>query len=99
MTGVDADLAALIRRLKSLAPAARPTAVETDQRLQWIREKPRRRFRRLAAAVAIMLFGLGAAKYTIDLARERDRANREAQVSQQVTDFLTGLFQVADPSE
>src|SRR5207248_670518 len=30
---------------------------------------------------------------------ERDRANREAEVSRQVKDFLTGLFQVSNPNE
>src|SRR5439155_25550755 len=30
---------------------------------------------------------------------EKDRANREAATSQQVSDFLVGLFHLADPSE
>jgi eukaryotic-like serine/threonine-protein kinase len=33
------------------------------------------------------------------IARERDRANQEAEASRQVSDFLTGLFKVADPNE
>jgi serine/threonine protein kinase/tetratricopeptide (TPR) repeat protein len=33
------------------------------------------------------------------VARERDKANQEAEASRQVTDFLTGLFRVSDPSE
>jgi len=41
--GVDADLARLIQRLKSLAPAVRPTAVDTLERLRWIAAKPKRR--------------------------------------------------------
>ena len=48
VTGLDADLAALIQRLKSTAPAQRPTAVEAAERLRWIRGKPRRRLVRLA---------------------------------------------------
>ena len=43
------DLAALIERLKSTAPAQRPTAVEAAERLRWIRGKPKRRLIRLAA--------------------------------------------------
>ena len=33
------------------------------------------------------------------IARERDRANQEAQASQRVAEFLTALFRVSDPSE
>ena len=33
------------------------------------------------------------------IARERDRANREAAAAKQVTGFLVGLFKVSDPSE
>ena len=33
------------------------------------------------------------------IARERDRANREAAAAKQVSDFLVGLFKVTDPSQ
>ena len=33
------------------------------------------------------------------IAEERDRANNEAAIAQQVSDFLVGLFEVSDPSE
>jgi non-specific serine/threonine protein kinase/serine/threonine-protein kinase len=33
------------------------------------------------------------------IARERDRANREAETARQTAEFLTGLFEVSDPSE
>jgi eukaryotic-like serine/threonine-protein kinase len=33
------------------------------------------------------------------IARERDRANQEAEAAKQAIDFLTGLFKVSDPSE
>src|SRR5256885_15430813 len=33
------------------------------------------------------------------IARERDRANREAAAAKSVSEFLTGLFRVSDPSE
>ena len=42
-SGLDPDLTALIKRLQSLSPAARPSAVDTLERLQWIRRKPGRR--------------------------------------------------------
>ena len=69
--GVAPQMAALITRLKSLAPSLRPTAAETADRLRWIRNAPRRRIR-AAVAVAVLLAMIGGAvKYTFDLARER----------------------------
>ncbi len=49
-----------------------------------------------AALVAIVAL---VAYYTTQLARERDRARVEAQKATRVVEFLTGIFQVADPSE
>ena len=33
------------------------------------------------------------------IAKERDRANREAAASQRVADFMTRMFKVSDPNE
>jgi tetratricopeptide (TPR) repeat protein len=55
----------------------------------------------IAAGVLLLLLGF-AITMTVQarrIARERDRANREAEVSRRVQDFLTGLFQVADPGQ
>jgi non-specific serine/threonine protein kinase/serine/threonine-protein kinase len=55
----------------------------------------------VAAGVLLLLLGF-AITMTVQarrIARERDRANREAEVSRRVRDFLTGLFQVSAPSE
>jgi tetratricopeptide (TPR) repeat protein len=73
-SGVPANIGRLISRLKQLAPAERPTAAETAASLVWIRERPRRFVRRLLVAGVVLAAALGAAKYTIDLARERTRA-------------------------
>jgi eukaryotic-like serine/threonine-protein kinase len=60
---------------------------------------------RLGAAVAgtaalfLMAFSGIMAIQARRIALERDRANQQAQVSQRVTEFLTGLFRVSDPSE
>ena len=70
-TGVPKDVAALIQRLKQLAPAERPTARETAARLAWVRHRPQRLARRLVMAGVVLAAALGAGKYTIDLARER----------------------------
>jgi serine/threonine protein kinase/Tfp pilus assembly protein PilF len=55
----------------------------------------------VASAMAILLvaFSVTTAIQAHRIARERDRANQEAEASRQVLDFLTGLFRVSDPSE
>lgn len=96
-TGIDADLAGLIQRLKAPAPTQRPTAVETAERLRWIRDKPKRRFRRLVAAAALVGLALAGAKYTVDLARERtvavearEEADRRRDQAENLIGFMVG---------
>lgn len=72
--GIDADLARLIERLKSVAPSDRPTAVDTLERLRWIGAKPARRVRRLVVVAAVLIAVLGVAKYFLDLRAERSAA-------------------------
>ena len=95
----DADLAALLRRLKALAPEARPTAAETAERLAWIRGKPMRRRRRLLAVVLAAAFVLGGVKYILDLRRERQLALAARNEAEQVAGFLVDLFRVSDPQQ
>ena len=95
----DPDLAALIRRLKALAPEARPTAAEAAERLAWIRGKPGRRRRRLLAAAVAAAFLLGGVKYILDLRQERQRALAARSEAEQVTGFLVDLFRVSDPQQ
>ena len=102
VAGTDPDLAALVERLKSLAPAERPSARDTAERLDWIRAKPaRRRKRALVAAVMVGLALLSAFStvQTVRARREARRANQEAEASRQVSDFLVGLFKVSDPGQ
>jgi serine/threonine-protein kinase len=51
-----------------------------------------------AAGVFVLVAGL-ITFYTIRLAEERDLAQLEARKAAQVSEFLTGLFKVSDPSE
>jgi serine/threonine-protein kinase len=93
---VERDLARLIGRLKAKAPAARATAVEVVERLEWIRDKPRRRLRRLVAGMLVALVVLAGVKYTIDLRRERTtaetrRAQAEALIAFMLGDLRDGL--------
>ncbi len=50
-------------------------------------------------AVLLVAFSVTTAIQARRIARERDRANQEAEAARQVSDFLTGLFKVSDPSE
>jgi eukaryotic-like serine/threonine-protein kinase len=53
------------------------------------------------SALLLLLIAFGVMQ-TIELrriTRERDRANRERDRASRVTDFMTGMFKVSDPSE
>jgi len=54
-----------------------------------------------SAVVALAVFGLIASLVigSARVARERDRANREAQAAERVSDFLVGAFAISDPDE
>lgn len=99
ITGVSSDLAALINRLKSPVPMARPSAVETVERLHRIREKPKRRIRNLIAAGVLAVFVLAGFKYTLDLRQERSLAIQARDEVVSVVEFLVDLFEVSDPGE
>jgi serine/threonine-protein kinase len=106
---LDTDLGALIRRLQSLEPAARPSATEARDRLQWIAAKPARSRRKLLLAAAFLVlvaFSIAMSIQTMrartaeaTALREAARANREAEASKKVSDFLIGMFKVSDPGE
>jgi len=96
--GSPSDLAADVRRhLANEAVLACPPSI-AYRGSKFVR---RHRFGvAVAAAVAVLLVvfsGLMAIQAR-RIARERDRANLEAQVSQRVTEFLTGLFRLSDPN-
>jgi eukaryotic-like serine/threonine-protein kinase len=98
----DRDLVALVSRLKSPAPASRPSALDAADRLQWISQKPRRRhLRRLAAGIAATLVTTAAVAVFQWIRADRAalRAEREAETATQVADFLVSIFEVSDPSE
>jgi serine/threonine protein kinase len=80
-SGFDGDVVELVERLKALSPTRRPTAVEALQRLQWIRQKPQRRLRRALVAGVVLAAAVGATKYTLDLRRERGRAEARTEAA------------------
>ncbi|HJQ37407.1 MAG TPA: hypothetical protein VKB93_09730, partial [Thermoanaerobaculia bacterium] len=91
------DVTALLTQLAQYAPADRPTAVETEARLKFLLEKPRRLARRTAIALAALVVIFGSWRYTSDLSRERTaalaaRAEAEARRAQaeNLIEFMLG---------
>lgn len=95
--GLSPELTGLIEALKSPAPSARPTAVETLARIEALRDLPRRRARLLLGATLVFLLLAAGVKYTIDLRRERSAALEARRESEQVLQFVTALFARSDP--
>ena len=80
--GAPKAITALINSLKQFAPADRPTAVDSVERLKYLIATPQRIARRsaVAAVAAVMLFG--GWRYTVDLDRERSIAVTERAEAQ-----------------
>lgn len=95
--GIDPDLEILLHRLKTYSPESRPSAAEVLERLRWIRAKPQRRILQTAAIVLLLLFVLGAVKYTLDLRHQKAQAEEARREAEQVSAFLLGLFEVSNP--
>ena len=96
-SGAPREVAALIDRLKQLAPAQRPTAVDAATRLTWIHDRPKRLARRSAVAAVLISALLGGIKYTVDLARERtvavaarEEADRRRAQAEDLIGFMLG---------
>ena len=97
-SGMSGSLRALIVRLKALAPAQRPTALDTLDRVRWIADRPRRLRRSLAIAALVLVALAGAVRYTIDLSRERNAALAARDEADQRRGQAEGLigFMVGD---
>jgi serine/threonine protein kinase/tetratricopeptide (TPR) repeat protein len=97
--GSPAELAADLRRYLNHEPVvARPAS--TGYRLR----KYLRRHRvamSVAAGLVLLLaaFSVLQAVQLRRITRERDRANRERDRATRITDFMTGMFKVSDPSQ
>ena len=53
----------------------------------------------LAVLALLLTFAITMAVQTRRIATERDRANRQAETSKRVSEFMTNMFKVSDPSE
>jgi len=102
VTGLAADLTALIERLKAVAPGARPSAMDALDQLQRIIDKPKRRRKRAMIAavwIALAALAVGMTIQSLRASREAKRANREAIAAKNVSDFLVNLFEEANPEQ
>jgi tetratricopeptide (TPR) repeat protein len=101
-TGLSSDLTELITRLKSVAPGARPSSVDALDQMQRIVDKPKRRRKRTLVAAVWIILGLlatGMFIQSVRASKQAELAQREAATSEEVTEFLIGLFRVSDPGE
>jgi non-specific serine/threonine protein kinase/serine/threonine-protein kinase len=97
--GTPSELAADIQRYLENKPiVARPSS-----RIYRVRKYIKRHRFAVAATAAVFLLLSGlAVRESLQarrIARERDRANLEAETAKETADFLVGLFEVADPGE
>ncbi|MFN7940255.1 MAG: tetratricopeptide repeat protein [Thermoanaerobaculia bacterium] len=85
------------RRARRVTERRAAEQAELDRRA--LEKSSRRRKVGIAAGVVLALFGIGMTLQARRVAREAERANREAAAARQVTDFMVQLFEVSDPSE
>ena len=77
-------------------------AVRPSARYTALKFATRHRMAVAASSILLLLLLLFAASVLVQTAqirKERDRANREAATARQITDFMTNIFAVSDPSE
>ncbi|ABF41311.1 serine/threonine protein kinase with TPR repeats [Candidatus Koribacter versatilis Ellin345] len=96
--GTPTELAADVQRYLKNEPvqAGAPSTLYRAQK--FVR---RHRFGVATASVVLLLligFAVTMAVQAKRIAKERDRANREAEASKRVADFMTEMFKVSDPS-
>jgi tetratricopeptide (TPR) repeat protein len=94
-TGIDREVAALVRELVALDPGGRPTAVAALERLRHVRGRPMRRLRVMATVVAAASLVAGTGVSLLALRR----AQREAAASRATTSFVIGLFRGSDADQ
>ena len=90
MVGQPRDVTSLVDRLKSMAPADRPTALETLAILRRIVDTPRRRLRLAALAVVLVLVIASAVKYVADITEARRDAERRRRQAEELVSFMVG---------
>jgi len=97
--GAPAELAADIRRFLNHEPVVARPAITGYRLRKYVR---RHRVAVSVAAGLMLLLAAFSVLQAVQLRRitlERDRANRERDRATRITDFMTGMFKVSDPSQ
>ncbi|MGA2856298.1 MAG: serine/threonine-protein kinase [Candidatus Sulfotelmatobacter sp.] len=97
--GTPSELAADIRRYLNHEPVVARPATAGYRLRKYAR---RHRLSVVVAAALVLLLAAFSVLQALQLRRitgERDRANRERDRATRITDFMTGMFKVSDPSE
>ena len=92
---VEAFMEDLRRHLSGLPVLARPDTVAYRVK----KFTARHRVGVVATVLVVLMIAMLVGFYTVRLARERDRAQVEAEKAEQVAAFLQGIFEVSNPSE
>jgi non-specific serine/threonine protein kinase/serine/threonine-protein kinase len=97
--GSPSELSAEIQRYLNNEPVLAGPPSSTYRAGKFIR---RHRFGvgvAVAAVILLVAFAVTMALQARRIAKERDRANREAAASERVTDFMAQMFKVSDPGQ
>lgn len=90
MIGQPRDITALVERLKRMAPADRPTAVETLEILKRIIAAPKRRARTAMLIAVVIVMAAFAAKYIVDVTTARRQAEQRRRQAEELVSFMVG---------
>ncbi len=98
----------LIAAMTAIRPQDRPTAVSVAERLQWVRERPRRLLRRTGIAVVAAAVTVAALVSTVgfittkralaQVEASEQEARRAQSEAEEVSGFLQGMLVSADPA-
>ena len=90
MAGQPRDITALVERLKRMAPADRPTAVETLEILKRIVAAPKRHARMVMLVALSIVLAAFAAKYIVDVTTARRQAEQRRRQAEELVSFMVG---------
>jgi serine/threonine-protein kinase len=90
MLGQPRDITALVDRLKRMAPADRPTAVETLEVLKRIVAAPKRRARMIMLIALVIVIAAFTTKYIVDVTTARRQAEQRRRQAEELVSFMVG---------
>lgn len=98
--GLDSDLEKLIKRLKSFSPEGRPHISSVCDQLRWIKNKPRRRNKKIAVIAFFILFLITTVVSTLGYFKVK-KANQKTEkalaLAEVVNGFLKNMLSSANP--